>query len=61
MKSLDFPPKKKFGNMEAHFVEERRQRLQIYLRHLIAILPDVATCTTRTELEDVFPFFKAYE
>ncbi|XP_055681615.1 sorting nexin-29 [Lutzomyia longipalpis] len=58
VKSLDFPPKKSFGNMEAHFVEQRRQRLQLYLRHILTMLPDVATCTSRTSLEQVFPFFK---
>ncbi|XP_055712399.1 sorting nexin-29 [Phlebotomus papatasi] len=58
VRSLDFPPKKSFGNMEAHFVEQRRQRLQLYLRHILTMLPDVATCTSRTSLEQVFPFFK---
>lgn len=58
IKTLDFPPKKKFGNMDAHFVEQRRQRLQVYLRHLLALLPDVARCQTRSQLEQCFPFFK---
>ncbi|XP_037028176.1 sorting nexin-29 [Bradysia coprophila] len=58
VKTLDFPPKKSFGNMDAHFVEQRRQRLQVYLRHLLAILPDVSSCTTRSQLEQAFPFFK---
>lgn len=77
VKALDFPPKKKFGNMvrwwkswpsmddnlilffqDASFVEQRRQRLQVYLRHLLAILPEVSACNTRTQLEQVFPFFK---
>lgn len=58
VKTLDFPPKKSFGNMDAHFVEQRRQRLQVYLRHLLAILPDVSSCTTRSQLEQTFPFFK---
>lgn len=79
VKTLDFPPKKNFGNMvifvvalsgrgvvityvsyqqDAHFVEQRRQRLQVYLRHLLAVLPDIAACTTRSQLEHVFPFFK---
>ncbi|GAB0093252.1 sorting nexin-29 [Sergentomyia squamirostris] len=58
VKSLDFPPKKSFGNMESHFVEQRRQRLQLYLRHILTMLPDVYTCTSRTSLEQVFPFFK---
>ncbi|XP_059618479.1 sorting nexin-29 [Phlebotomus argentipes] len=58
VRSLDFPPKKSFGNMEAHFVEQRRQRLQLYLRHILTMLPDVACCTSRTSLEQVFPFLK---
>lgn len=58
VKTLDFPPKKNFGNMDAHFVDQRRQRLQVYLRHLIAVLPEVASCTTRSQLEQVFQFFK---
>lgn len=56
VQTLDFPPKKKFGNMNAHFVEQRRQRLQVYLRHLITILPDVSSCSTRSQLEQIFPF-----
>lgn len=58
VKTLDFPPKKKFGNFDAHFVEQRRQRLQVYLRHLITVLPEVSSCTTRSQLEGMFPFLK---
>ncbi|XP_063708986.1 sorting nexin-29 [Culicoides brevitarsis] len=58
VKTLDFPPKKKFGNMDANFVEQRRQRLQVYLKHLITILPDVAECCTKTELTRTFPFLE---
>lgn len=58
VKTLDFPPKKKsiFGNMDAGFVEQRRQRLQVYLKHLITILQEVAECCTRSELTRTFPF-----
>lgn len=58
VKALDFPPKKKIGNMDISFVEDRRQRLQIYLRHLLALLPEVSSCTTRIELQAAFPFLK---
>lgn len=47
-----------FPLKDAHFVEQRRQRLQVYLRHLLALLPDVSSCTTRSQLEQAFPFFK---
>lgn len=58
VKALDFPPKKALGNMDISFVEDRRQRLQVYLRHLLAILPDVISCKTRAELQSKFPFLK---
>ncbi|KFB37259.1 hypothetical protein ZHAS_00004479 [Anopheles sinensis] len=58
VKTLDFPPKKKLGNMNADFVEQRRQRLQVYLNSLfVSVLPEVSTCSTRTQLEETFPFF----
>jgi sorting nexin-29 len=56
IKVLDFPPKKKLGNMNADFVEQRRQRLQVYLKHLISILPEVSGCNTRSQLERAMPF-----
>uniref|UniRef100_A0A2M4BHG4 Putative sorting nexin-29 n=1 Tax=Anopheles marajoara TaxID=58244 RepID=A0A2M4BHG4_9DIPT len=57
-KTLDFPPKKKLGNMNVDFVEQRRQRLQVYLNSLFAVvLPEVLSCRTRAQLEQVFPFF----
>lgn len=58
VKALDFPPKKKIGNMDAEFVEHRRQRLQVYLRHLISLLPEIANCDSRQSLEEKFPFLK---
>ncbi|XP_058064524.1 sorting nexin-29 [Anopheles bellator] len=57
VKNLDFPPKKQIGYMNADFVEQRRQRLQVYLNSLfVSILPEVAACNTRTQLEQTFPF-----
>ncbi|XP_059482637.1 sorting nexin-29 [Neocloeon triangulifer] len=35
VKNFDFPPKKTLGNKDARFVEERRLRLQKYLRHVV--------------------------
>ncbi|XP_065081553.1 sorting nexin-29 [Ochlerotatus camptorhynchus] len=59
VKSLDFPPKKKIGNMNAQFVEQRRQRLQVYLNSLfITTLPEVSACNTRSQLERAFPFLR---
>lgn len=60
VKTLDFPPKKKFGfgNTDATFVEQRRQRLQVYIKHLITILPEVAECCTKNELMRTFPFLE---
>uniref|UniRef100_A0A8D8C8W0 Sorting nexin-29 n=2 Tax=Culex pipiens TaxID=7175 RepID=A0A8D8C8W0_CULPI len=57
VKTLDFPPKKKIGNMNPQFVEQRRQRLQVYLNSLfITVLPEVSACNTRSQLEAAFPF-----
>ncbi|CAO1386742.1 unnamed protein product [Diamesa serratosioi] len=58
IKILDFPPKKKLGNLDYDFVEHRRQRLQVYLKHLIQNLPELANCETRVSLEAKFPFFR---
>uniref|UniRef100_A0A182W5L0 Sorting nexin-29 n=1 Tax=Anopheles minimus TaxID=112268 RepID=A0A182W5L0_9DIPT len=57
VRTLDFPPKKKFGNMNADLVEQRRQRLQVYLNGLfVSALPEVLSCSTRVQLEQTFPF-----
>lgn len=58
IKVLDFPPKKKIGNLDFDFVEERRQRLQVYIRHLIQNLPELANCDSRKFLEAKCSFFK---
>ncbi|KXJ69160.1 hypothetical protein RP20_CCG028495 [Aedes albopictus] len=59
VRTLDFPPKKKIGNMNAQFVEQRRQRLQVYLNSLfITTLPEVSACNTRSQLERAFPFLR---
>lgn len=59
IKILDFPPKKKIGNLEFDFVEERRQRLQVYMRHVLQNLPELANCNSRKLLEAKCSFFKS--
>lgn len=59
IKVLDFPPKKKLGNLDFDFVEERRQRLQVYIRHVLQNLPELASCDSRKFLEAKCPFFKS--
>ncbi|XP_017857708.1 PREDICTED: sorting nexin-29 [Drosophila arizonae] len=56
--SIEFPPKKHFGNMNLVFVEERRQQLQIYMLNVIEALPQVEACKSKAELQKVFPFFR---
>lgn len=59
IKVLDFPPKKNIGNLDFDFVEERRQRLQVYIRHVLQNLPELASCDSRTLLEAKCSFFKS--
>ncbi|XP_030554968.1 sorting nexin-29 [Drosophila novamexicana] len=56
--SIEFPPKKHFGNMNLVFVEERRQQLQIYMLNVMEALPQVEACKSKAELQKVFPFFR---
>ncbi|XP_075153851.1 uncharacterized protein LOC142227283 [Haematobia irritans] len=56
--TVEFPPKKRFGNMNSRFVEERRQQLQIYLLNLVETLPQLEACKSKNELQKVFPFLK---
>ncbi|XP_004531384.1 sorting nexin-29 [Ceratitis capitata] len=56
--SVEFPPKKHFGNMNLAFVEERRQQLQIYLLNVVEILPQVEACKSKAELQKIFPFLR---
>lgn len=57
IKILDFPPKKKIGNTNFDFVEDRRQRLQVYIRHVLQNLPELQV-ETRQLLESNCTFFK---
>ncbi|XP_036328468.1 sorting nexin-29-like [Rhagoletis pomonella] len=56
--SVEFPPKKHFGNMNLAFVEERRQQLQIYLLNVVETLPQLDACKSKAELQRVFPFLR---
>ncbi|KAH8335937.1 hypothetical protein KR074_008536, partial [Drosophila pseudoananassae] len=58
VKSVEFPPKKHFGNMNLVFVEERRQQLQIYLLNIVEMLPQVEACKSKAELQKAFAFFR---
>ncbi|ENN75472.1 hypothetical protein YQE_08021, partial [Dendroctonus ponderosae] len=42
--TFDFPPKKSIGKKESSLVEERRKRLQMYLRRVIAHWPELTHC-----------------
>ncbi|XP_054267028.1 sorting nexin-29 isoform X2 [Macrosteles quadrilineatus] len=56
-----FPPKKTLGNKDAKFVEERRQKLQQYLRrvmnHLISSHSLLTTAPSKPLLISLMPFF----
>lgn len=56
--AVEFPPKKRFGNMNQRFVEERRQQLQIYLLNLVETLPQLEACKSKAELQKVFSFLR---
>ncbi|XP_014245340.1 sorting nexin-29-like isoform X2 [Cimex lectularius] len=59
--AFQFPPKKTLGNKDAKFVEERRLKLQQYLRrllnHIIANNPQLSSCPSKTILISTTPFF----
>lgn len=59
--TFDFPPKKALGNKDARFVEERRKRLQHYLRcvmnHLIQTNSELASAPDKELLVHMIPFF----
>ncbi|CAH1181326.1 unnamed protein product [Phyllotreta striolata] len=56
--TFDFPPKKSLRNKDAYVVEDRRKRLQVYLRKIISHWPELASCNNRVLLEQQLPFFK---
>ena len=55
--SLDFPPKKAFSNRDARVVQERRKRLETYLRELVNLLACEYEISDRRSLITLIPFF----
>jgi len=55
---FDFPPKKSLRNKNSAIVEDRRKRLQIYLRKVLAHWPELSSCNSRFLLEQHLAFFK---
>ncbi|KAJ8932768.1 hypothetical protein NQ314_014470 [Rhamnusium bicolor] len=58
VRTFDFPPKKSIGKKDSALVEDRRKRLQIYLRRTLAHWPELAHCNSRFLLEQHLSFFK---
>ena len=61
MSKFDFPPKKTVGNKAEKIVEDRRKRLQIYLRNIVNLMvhtnPSLAARPDKEHVLDIFPFF----
>ncbi|XP_075220784.1 sorting nexin-29 isoform X2 [Lycorma delicatula] len=59
--TFQFPPKKTIGNKDARFVEERRHRLQQYLRRVMNYMilnnSQLATAPSKPLLISLLPFF----
>ncbi|CAH1795452.1 unnamed protein product [Owenia fusiformis] len=59
--TFNFPPKKALGNKGAKFVEDRRKKLQSYLRRIINLLMQnnttLANNATKETLIQLIPFF----
>ncbi|XP_015176940.1 PREDICTED: sorting nexin-29 [Polistes dominula] len=58
--TYEFPPKKTIGNKDAKFVEERRQKLQEWLRRVVGRLARCSTFSSnpsRQTLISLLPFF----
>ena len=53
---LDFPPKKTFSNRDARVVQERRKRLETYLRSLVNLLACENEISDRRSLVALIPF-----
>ena len=54
--ALEFPPKKTIGNRHAKVVQERRKKLEAYLRQAINILQNDNNIVDRNSLVEVLPF-----
>ncbi|KAH0954016.1 hypothetical protein HN011_007055 [Eciton burchellii] len=61
VRTFEFPPKKTIGNKDAKFVEERRQKLQQWLRRVVGRIaqcsPAFAYRPNRQTLVSLMPFF----
>ena len=59
--TFDFPPKKTMGNKAEKVVEDRRKRLQCYLRNVVNLMvhtnPSLAAKPDKEHVLDFFPFF----
>ena len=59
--TFDFPPKKTVGNKAEKLVEDRRKRLQVYLRNVVNLMvhtnPSLAAKPDKEHFLDIFPFF----
>lgn len=59
--AFQFPPKKTIGNKDSKFVEDRRIKLQLYLRrlvnHLVANNPTLSSSASKASLTSNIPFF----
>ncbi|KAK9686414.1 PX domain [Popillia japonica] len=49
--TFDFPPKKSLGKRDAALVEDRRKRLQTYLRRVLTHWPELSQCNSKFLLE----------
>lgn len=58
---FDFPPKKTVGNKAEKFVEDRRKRLQTYLRHIVNLMvqtnPSLLAKPDKEQVILLMPFF----
>ncbi|KAI4461196.1 sorting nexin-29-related [Holotrichia oblita] len=59
--TFDFPPKKSLGKRDAALVEDRRKRLQTYLRRVLMHWPELSQCNSKFLLEQHLGFFKYVE
>ncbi|XP_063603725.1 sorting nexin-29-like isoform X1 [Penaeus indicus] len=61
VKNFDFPQKKTFGYKDEGVVEERRIRLQLYVRQVVNLLlntyPQLASSPDKATLTSLLPFF----
>merc|ERR1719350_942636 len=59
--SFDFPPKKTVGNKSEKFVEDRRKRLQTYLRQIVNLMvqtnPSLSAKPDKEQVILLMPFF----